>query len=70
MISNNENEALSQEEIACRAYEIYEERGSEPGRDLEDWFEAERELRVRRAITGEATEHPGDAMSRAAGESS
>jgi hypothetical protein len=32
------------EEIKRRAYEIYLERGEEPGRDLEDWLQAEREL--------------------------
>ena len=33
------------QDIARRAYQLYEERGGEHGRDLEDWFEAERELR-------------------------
>jgi hypothetical protein len=32
------------EEIRRRAYEIYLERGEEPGRELEDWLQAEREL--------------------------
>ena len=32
------------EEIRRRAYEIYLERGEQPGRDLEDWLQAEREL--------------------------
>jgi len=31
--------------IAQRAYERYEARGREEGRDLEDWLEAEQELR-------------------------
>ena len=31
-------------EIKRRAFEIYLESGSEPGRDLEDWLQAEREL--------------------------
>ena len=31
--------------IAQRAYELYLQRGGEPGRDLEDWFAAERDLR-------------------------
>jgi hypothetical protein len=30
--------------IARRACERYEARGREPGRDQDDWFEAEREL--------------------------
>ena len=33
-----------EENIKRRAYEIYLERGEEPGRDLEDWLQAEREL--------------------------
>ena len=33
------------EDIARRAYQLYEERGGEHGRDLEDWFQAELELR-------------------------
>jgi hypothetical protein len=33
-----------EEKIKRRAYEIYLERGEEPGRDLEDWLQAEREL--------------------------
>jgi hypothetical protein len=32
------------ERIARRAYERYETRGREDGRDQEDWFEAERDL--------------------------
>ena len=32
------------EEIRLRAYEIYLERGEQPGCDLDDWFQAEREL--------------------------
>lgn len=31
--------------IARRAYERYEARGRENGRDLDDWYEAEQELR-------------------------
>jgi hypothetical protein len=33
------------DEIARRAYEIYLERGSGPGQDLDNWFQAERELK-------------------------
>ncbi len=33
-----------EEEIKRRAYEIYLERGEEPGRDVEDWLQAECEL--------------------------
>jgi hypothetical protein len=30
-------------DIRRRAYEIYLERGAEPGREMEDWLQAERE---------------------------
>lgn len=30
--------------IVQRAYELYEQRGRQDGRDLEDWLQAEREL--------------------------
>jgi hypothetical protein len=43
------------EEIRIRAYEIYIERGGQPGHDLDDWLQAERELepKVRRANAGQ-----------------
>ena len=43
------------EEIRRRAYDIYLERGEQPGRDLDDWLQAERELELgalRRAHAG------------------
>ncbi len=33
-----------EQEIRRRAYELYLERGEEPGHDLQDWLQAEREL--------------------------
>ena len=36
-----------EEEIRCRAYEIYLERGDQPGCELDDWLQAERELESR-----------------------
>jgi hypothetical protein len=35
------------DEIARRAYQLYEERGREHGHDWEDWFLAEHDLRQR-----------------------
>ncbi len=35
----------ARDEIARRAYFRFLQRGGEPGRDQEDWFEAERELK-------------------------
>jgi DUF2934 family protein len=37
---------LAQEQIASRAYQIWEERGRPEGMDRENWFEAERQLRT------------------------
>ncbi|HXY25864.1 MAG TPA: DUF2934 domain-containing protein [Candidatus Acidoferrum sp.] len=34
----------SEQEIAARAHELFEARGGENGRDLDDWLQAEREL--------------------------
>jgi hypothetical protein len=34
--------------VAQRAYELYQERGGGDGRDMDDWFSAERELARRR----------------------
>lgn len=36
--------AAGQEKISRRAYEIYLERGAQPGGDLDDWLRAEREF--------------------------
>ena len=38
-------EKLSPEEVRRRAYELYVYRGGTQGGDLEDWYEAERQLR-------------------------
>ena len=35
----------TREEIAHRAYEVFEQRGREHGHDVDDWLQAERELR-------------------------
>ena len=40
----NESRRPSAEDIARRAYAIYERRGRTDGSDLDDWLEAEREL--------------------------
>lgn len=41
------NAEPSIEEIRERAFEIYVERGQQPGREVEDWVQAEQELRQR-----------------------
>jgi hypothetical protein len=44
------------EAIARRAYEIYESRGAQHGSDLDDWLEAERQLKPN--ATGPAPARP------------
>jgi hypothetical protein len=39
-----EKRELSNEEIARLAHELYVKRGSEHGKDVEDWVAAEKEL--------------------------
>jgi DUF2934 family protein len=34
----------TQEQIRQQAYELYEQRGSEDGHDLDDWLTAEKEV--------------------------
>jgi hypothetical protein len=46
--SARDQRELNWDQIARRAYERYEARGREHGRDQEDWFNAEEELRGRR----------------------
>ncbi len=43
--STPKQDVPTRDQIAQRAYELYERRGSEPGRDIEDWLAAEIELR-------------------------
>jgi hypothetical protein len=42
----------SREDVARRAYEIYCGRGHADGHDVEDWLQAERELRAERTGVG------------------
>lgn len=35
---------ISTEDIANRAYQLYVQRGRQPGTDVEDWVRAEKEL--------------------------
>jgi hypothetical protein len=40
-----------QEQIRRRAYELYEQRGRGDGRDLDDWLQAESEVKQQKAKT-------------------
>jgi Protein of unknown function (DUF2934) len=44
---------VHQGRVAQRAYELYEQRGRQEGRDLEDWLNAESQL-LGRAVQGQA----------------
>jgi len=55
MPKSNETAILDAEAIAKRAYELYLQRGSVPGHELDDWFQAEAELSGA-AATSEASE--------------
>ena len=43
------SEQRTDADMSRRAYELYEARGCDDGHDVEDWLQAERELRVGRA---------------------
>ena len=49
------------EEIRRRAYEIYLERGEQPGHELDDWLQAERELE--RLVLAQASREADSATS-------
>ena len=36
-------------QIRQRAYELYQQRGCTPGRETDDWFQAEREILARQS---------------------
>jgi hypothetical protein len=40
------------EDTARRAYELYVQRGGEPGEDVEDWLRAEKELSISAGVIG------------------
>jgi hypothetical protein len=52
--------------IAQRAYELYRLRGGVPGREFEDWLEAEREVLSALPPAAEETPAPKPARKRAA----
>jgi hypothetical protein len=38
------DQASPEEQIRCRAYELYEQRGKAHGREFDDWLQAESEV--------------------------
>lgn len=45
-VAEDRTPPVTDDAIRRRAYGLYESRGGEPGRDWDDWFQAERELRL------------------------
>lgn len=41
----NGSAPVTDADVARRAYDLYLARGGEPGHDVEDWLQAERDLR-------------------------
>jgi Protein of unknown function (DUF2934) len=44
-VGSSTSNQVEPERVAQRAYELFQMRGGEAGRDQEDWFAAERELK-------------------------
>jgi hypothetical protein len=43
-VDESETNSAIQDLIRHRAYELYDARGRQPGHDVEDWLQAEREI--------------------------
>ena len=41
---STESSSALNEQILCRAYELYQQRGGEDGHDLDDWLQAQSEM--------------------------
>jgi len=41
---STESSSALNEQIRCRAYELYQQRGGEDGHDLDDWLQAQSEM--------------------------
>ncbi len=50
-VSNAGSLELTEETIRQRAFELFEQRGCEPGHDLDDWLQAEAEVMGKKPIT-------------------
>jgi len=48
------NSVHREDEIRQRAFELFEARGGQEGRELEDWLQAEEEIRSNRTSMEEA----------------
>jgi Protein of unknown function (DUF2934) len=48
--SHRPSETSRQQQIETRAYKLYEQRGREHGRDVEDWLQAEGEINIETSV--------------------
>jgi len=55
---NGNGLSVSEDQVAKRAYEIYQSRGGHHGADLDDWLEAERQLKEPASVTAERAKTP------------
>ena len=55
-MSDASKKVPSQAEIEFLAYQIFLERGGEPGHDLSDWLEAEEQLKTRSEAEAPSTQ--------------
>lgn len=53
---NSNQIVISKDEIACRAYDIWQARGCPPGDGAADWHAAEAELLAARVHRGTSTQ--------------
>lgn len=60
MKSHTSNHKPTHEQIAQRAYAIFELSGRVPGRDQENWLQAERELNASNGHKTEVPQRKGD----------
>ncbi len=45
-VATKSSKAPTEQDIAVRAHELFLQRGGEAGHEMEDWLQAERELRT------------------------
>ena len=50
--SDTDSPELTEEIIRQRAYELFEQRGCEPGHDLDDWLQAEADVMRKKTSIG------------------
>ena len=55
---NTSENGLTHQEIAAVAYSIFEKNGQVPGRDVENWLEAEAQLQQERKRTAQSESAP------------